>query len=216
MNDRALDGRYRIRINQMEVLVDPGVYAPGFFTDSAWFADEISTMVAGRSVLEIGTGSGVIGLACAIAGCYVVATDINPLAVLNARANVAALGLAMTVREGDLYTPLTKNEAFDFIFWAHPFNNCGVPVQDMLLRSGMDFHYDSLRGYIEGASKHLMPGGKLLLGTGDSADLTTIERIAVSCGYTPLALKSATMLLEQGGNQTITYMIYQFERLTEQ
>lgn len=64
----------------------------------------------------------------------------------------------------------------------------------MLLRSGMDHQYKSLRGYIAGAKFHLAPHGRLLLGTGDSADLDTIFMTAAEHEYRPKLLKESKCL----------------------
>lgn len=57
----------------------------------------------GRRVLDVGTGTGVLGIAAARLGAAtVVAIDTDPLAVAAARANAARNGVALDVREGSL------------------------------------------------------------------------------------------------------------------
>jgi hypothetical protein len=74
----------------------------------------------------------------------------------------------------------------------------------------MDYNYEGLRGYITEAKKHLMaPNGKLLLGTGDSADLRTVCAIAARNGYGLRLLKEAKMPLEEGGSLLIRYLLYE-------
>ena len=53
-----------------------------------------SPLVRGKRILEIGTGTGLVTLCCLRAGAAeVVATDINPVAVANARYNAMLLGV---------------------------------------------------------------------------------------------------------------------------
>src|SRR5947207_118043 len=60
MRERAKEGIYTVDVNGLELEVFPGVYAPGFFTDTAWFCKELPLLVGARSLLEIGTGTGAI------------------------------------------------------------------------------------------------------------------------------------------------------------
>ena len=206
---RQRDTPYEAACGDIVLTALPNVYAPFFFTDSQWFGEHVSSIVGTGSLLEIGSGSGVISVICALNGARVTATDINPAAVENTRINAEKYKLDIDVRSGDLYSPLRESEKFEYIFWAHPFNNWETPVDDILLRSGMDFRYEGIRGYIAGAKAHLRPDGRLLLGTGDSADLETIEKIAIESGYTLKLLREATMPLELGLPNEITYLIYE-------
>ena len=200
---------YDVVYGGVEFIVYPNVYAPEFFDDSLWYAKQLQDIVGKKSLLEIGTGTGVIGIFCAKGGTKVTVTDINPDAVKNAQANVDRHNLPISVREGNLYEPLSSEEKFDFIFWAHPFNPWDMPV-DMLLASGIDPQYEGLRGYVSGAKNHLTPDGKLLLGTGDSADLRLIESIAHDNGYTLKLLREIDQPLEPGKEDRIKDLIYEF------
>ncbi len=210
MKAKANGSSYETHCDGIALTVLPNVYAPRCFTDSLWFARQLRQIVGTGSLLEIGTGTGVIAIFCARNGARVVATDVNSDAVQNARLNVTRHNLGISVREGNLFEPIKPNEKVDYIFWAHPFNNWETPVRDMLLRSGMDYNYEGLRGYIAEARNHLGPHGKLLLGTGDSADLETVSAIAARNGYRPKLLNEARMPLEEGGSLLIRYLLYEF------
>lgn len=59
--------------------------------------------VAGRRVLDLGTGSGLVAIAAARAGAArVVAADVDPYAIAVARMNAAANGVALSLQLGDL------------------------------------------------------------------------------------------------------------------
>lgn len=213
MMEAAEQGPYDVTVNSTKLIVDPNVYAPGFFTDSAWFASELPKVVGTSSLLEIGTGTGVVAIACALASERVVAVDINPFAVQNALKNVAQCNVQVDVRESNLYDSVGTREKFDCIFWAHPFNNWSEPIPDMLLRSGLDHNYEGLRGYIRGARRHLNKQGRLLLGTGDSADLDSIGQIAADLGYGVRDLIEAELPLQEGSRLRITYKIVELVRV---
>jgi release factor glutamine methyltransferase len=210
MKRRSEKGPYKVIIGGLSFIIHPEVYAPQLFSDTLFFFRELPGLVGNKSLLEIGTGTGILGIACALKGASVVMTDINPHAVMNARENVKRHGLDITVREGSIYEPLKMGERFDCIFWAHPYNNWGKPVRDMLLKSGFDHDYQGLKSYIRGAREHLSRDGRLLLGTGDSADIGTIERVANDNGYSIEVLRKSRARLGKGSGSEITNMLLQF------
>ena len=201
---------YDVNYGGLSFRVLPNVYAPEFFDDSLWYAKQLKKIVGKKSFLEIGTGTGVIAVFCSKNGANVVATDISHNAVKNARFNAKRHKLTISVREGNLYNPIKPSEKFDFIFWAHPFNNWNISVEDDLLRTGIDPNYKSLKGYISGAKKHLSLKGKLLLGTGDSADLKMVAAIAKQNNYKLKLLKESERPLGKGQNKKIKDIIYEF------
>lgn len=213
MNDASKTGIYEATC-QIPLSVFPNVYAPDFFTDSYWFSKHLPNILRkGASFLEIGTGTGIISILLAMDGKRnITATDIVPAAVNNARANIERHNLqdCISVREGHIYSVLKPDERFDYIFWAHPFNNSPIPVVDPLLGTGLDHNYNNLRDYIKNARKHLNKGGKLLLGTGDSADIETMLEIAKENNFEMQLLKSEVVPLEYGRPAIIEYRIYEF------
>jgi release factor glutamine methyltransferase len=170
--------RYPCRSAGIDIVVLPQVFSPAYFTDSEWFASEIAKLASGRTLLDIGTGTGIIALAAAKRGALVTATDINPHAVENARINFAAHGVAADVFEGDVYAAVADCSRFDLIFWNHPFNLGTNPREDALSLCGFDYQYNGVRQFIGGAPAHLAPGGRLLLGTSTFAEVALIEQIA--------------------------------------
>jgi predicted nicotinamide N-methyase len=59
--------------------------------------------VAGRTVLDVGTGSGIVAIAAALAGARaVLAADVDPYAIVATRLNAAANGVDVETRLGDL------------------------------------------------------------------------------------------------------------------
>jgi methylase of polypeptide subunit release factors len=212
MRRKQSQGPYDIEIEGRSFSVHPEVYAPLFFTDTEFLYRELPEIVGEGSLLEMGCGTGVLGIACALNGAEkVVMTDINPAASENASVNVwyNDIRKKIEVREGNMYENIRVEEKFDNIFWSHPYNRSEEPVEDMLMISGFDYKSRGIAGYIEGAKNHLTEGGRLLLGTGDSADLDIIENIAEANGYVPKILKKIEMSLGVGSEDTIKNYIVQ-------
>jgi predicted nicotinamide N-methyase len=60
-------------------------------------------VVAGRSVVDLGTGSGLVGIAAMKSGArHVVAVDVDPVAIVAAELNAEANGVALEVRCEDM------------------------------------------------------------------------------------------------------------------
>jgi release factor glutamine methyltransferase len=123
----------------------------------------------GDTVLDIGTGTGLIGLLTATQGARrVVATDINPAAVRNARHNARRLGYGdiFEVREVSMERPgafevIAPGETFDLIVTDPPFRN--FKPRKMREYALGDENYALLRSIMTGAREHLTESGRMLL-----------------------------------------------------
>lgn len=94
---------------RLEAAVGQALPAP--FWASAWAGGQALAryvldhpgVVAGRSVLDLASGSGMVGIAAAMAGASaVVANDIDPYAVAAIAANAEANGVSVAVSQDDL------------------------------------------------------------------------------------------------------------------
>ena len=132
-----------------------------------------------RRVLDIGTGSGCIAIACALAlpAAQVDAVDLSPEALAVARRNVAhhAVGERVRLLEGDVYAPL-GSERYELVVANPPYVSEGemrrLPKEyrhepDLALRAGSD-GLDVARRILAGLPERLAPGGVLVLEVGNS------------------------------------------------
>ncbi len=150
------------------------------------------TIAGGRDVLEIGTGTGLLSILCLQNGASnVVATDINPAAVANAKYNAAVLvpDSVLDVRQVDPSTPdaysvIGENERFDLIISNPPWEDGEVtkPADHAFYDPGFVL-MDSL---LDGLSKHLKPGGRCLLAYGH---VPAIKRLQVEAEKRNLEFK---------------------------
>jgi ribosomal protein L3 glutamine methyltransferase len=132
-----------------------------------------------RRILDVGTGSGCIAIACAVAfpEAEVDAVDVSPHALDVARRNVARHGVGERVHlfQGDVYEPL-GDARYDLIVSNPPYVSDeemrSLPQEylhepDLALRAGAD-GLDVVRRILAGARRHLEPDGALFVEVGDS------------------------------------------------
>lgn len=198
-----------VKINGIKIRVLPDVFSPAIFFESKWYAEKIATMVKGKKLLEIGPGTGIVGLFSALNGATVTAIDINDKAVENTKINFGLYNLPIDVRLGNVYEPLKRSEKFDFIFWNHPFNKTSINDTDKFFKSVFDFEYQYLRVYIGGARKHLLKNGKLLLGTSNIADLEEIRFIADEYKFDFILVDKIDRFTEVD-DSSVDFRIYEF------
>jgi ribosomal protein L3 glutamine methyltransferase len=132
-----------------------------------------------RRVLDVGTGSGCIALACAahFPRAHIDAVDVSPEALALARENVRALRLGRRVRliESDHFAAL-QGRRYDIIVSNPPY----VGEREMrrlppeyrrepriALAAGRD-GLDSVKVILRDAGRHLQPGGLLVVEVGDT------------------------------------------------
>ncbi len=124
-------------------------------------SNEVGLMMPGRfeSAADLGTGCGGLAVRWARRCGRVLATDINPRAVLMSRYNAVVNRVdTLEVREGSLFEPL-QGEQFDFISMNPPF--VLAPDRKFIFRDG-GFDGDGfVQAVIRGAPAHLVPGGFL-------------------------------------------------------
>jgi release factor glutamine methyltransferase len=106
------------------LIIRPMVFHPRYFLTSAFFARFVLKLdLNGKSVADVGTGSGILALAAARAGAAsVLALDINPNAAQAAVENAHANGFGGSVRAigSNLLSAITPRPLFALFCRAHP------------------------------------------------------------------------------------------------
>lgn len=185
----------------MALTVTPAVLIPR--PDSEFVVVEFLAAFKGVDsprVVDVGTGSGCLALACAQAHktASVIAIDVSPDALDVARRNAEALGLAGRVafREGDLLGPVADDGPFDAILSNPPYIRSEVVptlepgVRDFEPHLALDGGPDGLRvvaPLIEQAVPLLKPGGTILLeiGSDQEAGVRALLEAQPSLSVTP-------------------------------
>jgi release factor glutamine methyltransferase len=124
-------------------------------------------------ILDLGTGSGAIALACAKErpDWQITAADCSPAALQIAKENAANLGLTVNFTLSDWFSNLAENQRFDAIVANPPYIAANDPhllqgdlrfEPSLALVSG-DEGLNALKHIIEHSLDWLKPGGLLLL-----------------------------------------------------
>lgn len=153
-------------------------------TDSLRTAIFSDPQLRGATVLEIGTGSGLVSLCCLQAGASkVVATDLNPKAVENARFNAAEMGFSnrfearlVPRRNPEAWTVIEPEATFDLIISNPPWENSKpVSVEELAL---YDPDFQLLKSLVTGARTRLRPNGRMWLAYGCVTAIRRIQEVA--------------------------------------
>jgi len=178
----ARDRELVTTIDGMRLVVLPTVFHPRFFGSSKIFGDYLRTLDLERKrFLDLGTGSGILGLVASRAGARVTAVDVNPRAVECARKNAGHAGLTMDCRVGDLFSAV-QEERFDIVAWNPPFfPKPARNASEFALFAGEG--YSTIRRFAAEARAHLAPGGRVLLILSEDLDLAAWRAMFEESGF---------------------------------
>jgi len=105
-----------VRFNQdLSIDVFSGIYSPA---EDSYLLIKI-VEVGNETLLDMGTGTGIVALHAAQQGASVTAVDNNPRAVANARYNAAHNNLVLSVHQSDLFSAISGR--FDIITFNPPY-----------------------------------------------------------------------------------------------
>jgi HemK-related putative methylase len=170
------------RLRGRTLLTDPQVFHPVCFLSTPVFLDYLSTVtVAGKRLLDMGTGSGSIGIFAALRGARVTACDINPRAVALAGENARRNGVEMETLASDLFSSLGERR-FDVICFNLPFfrGEPRSPFQHAFF-GGRDF--ETIRAFANGCRQALEPGGTVAVIFSEDSGHDDIVSLFADAGF---------------------------------
>ena len=179
--------------------VRPTVFHPRFFISSEAFAAFIDGLdLSGKSVADVGTGSGILALAAARAGAAnVIAADINPNAALCAAENARANGLGDRVCavSCDLLAALPPRPLFDVIVSSPP-KHAGEPrnIADLGWHAGSKYRY--IAALFEQSRERIRPGGRMYVMVSSDSDLDLFSELIAQAGFRARQVHEHSLYIE--------------------
>lgn len=164
----------------LTIYAPTGVYHPHPNAESSsellWLA-AYNVNPKGKRILELGCGTGAVGLwlAHAVRHNDVWLSDIDAVAVSTAEINGMANGLSVSVRQGNLFDGLPEGMLFDVILFNPPLWNSSLESQSDSI--AMDPGFGILRSFLTELDQRLDDRGEaIVLMTEDAMALDEMKR----------------------------------------
>lgn len=190
----------RERIGKFTFIVRPTVFNPVDYISSRIFADFVLTLdLNGRTVMDMGCGSGIISIIAASKGANCLAADINPIAVHSVKesAEINRLSGRINALESDLFesVPLSGEGSYEVIFFNPPYYK-GIPKNNFerAFKAGPDL--EVISNFLLSARRYLMPGGLVFFIVSSDMDLDDLKSRIKANGFGFEICKTIRKLLE--------------------
>lgn len=186
------------RVAGLDLTVLPSVFHPKVFVTSGFFAHFLQSLdLTGKSVVEIGTGSGVLALSAAKAGARsVLALDINPAAVKAAQLNAARNALSqVTALESNLFSAVPADLQFEVIISSPPsFSGEPRDTADRAWHAGPGYR-DIVPLFTQAATRLTLDGRMYLLLSSDT-NLALFDSLIAEAGFTSQRIATRSIWIE--------------------
>jgi len=147
-----------ISINGIELCVPTNVYHPGIGLSSRFFVDALSKRQIDGYVLDLGCGSGFVGMSVHRPGMKLVLSDISEAALASTAANLRRLGMQAEIVQSDLFQGL-RGRRFDAIIFSPPLFDKAVEHSAEVALCDPGGYL--LTRFLNDARNHLAADGKL-------------------------------------------------------
>ena len=180
-------GTREARAAGFRLVVPPTVFHPKMFLSSEFFACFIDGLeLKGKSVADVGAGSGILALAAARAGAeQVVAVDINPYAVTATRENARRNGAGDRIVTlcSHLLSAVAPRPLFDVIVSSPPsFPGEPKDLADRAWFAGPG--YRDIAALFAQAGERLKPDGRFYLLLSSDSDLGLLGDLTRAARFT--------------------------------
>ncbi len=151
----------KLAFEDMIIHVWEGVYPP---SDDTFLLLDNLNLSGGEYVLDVGTGTGILAIKCALRGCHAVGIDVDKKAIRNAKFNakINSVDHLTCFLCGDVTTALRDGCNFDIVLMNPPYlPSSGDPRVDEPLWDGGPDGTSLIMRVIEDLGKLMSEDGKL-------------------------------------------------------
>lgn len=175
-----------VYIKGREFLVYPHVYPSDKFRTTNFLLDSIQPLLRNAIVCDMGCGMGIIGLfALQQRAKSVVQVDVNPIAVENAKANMALYHHSdkqIKIFESNCFDNVPR-QIFDVVIFNIPFHSEPYEIEDPLKYAFHDPNFTSTRKFLCQVGGYCHPKTDILIAFSSKGDIYGLEEIFGGTGF---------------------------------
>ena len=183
VSEKYLSKERNYRYKDITITVFPGVFHPGFYFSTKLLLKFLKGVeLAGKYVLELGAGTGLISIYASKRGGFVTASDISLTAVYNIEKNTKMNDANVEVVHSDLFDDIPQRR-YDYIIINPPYYRKTPSVEkEFAWFGGDDFQY--FRKFFTQLGNNYYENTNVIMVLSDEADIEMIRSIAVEYKFT--------------------------------
>ncbi|MGM5470912.1 methyltransferase [Flavobacteriaceae bacterium LMO-SS05] len=165
------------KYNNISVRVLPNVFPPHFTMSTKVLLDYLNVIdLQGKTLLELGCGSGIIALYSASKGAHVTAIDINQSALEQLKLDAKKNGIQLKIIHSNLFEHIHSNN-FDYIIINPPYYpKQPINIEEQAWFCGENFEY--FQNLFKQLPNHLSTESKALMILSEDCELEIIKNLA--------------------------------------
>ena len=184
------------RSHGISLMIGPTVFHPGFFHTTHFLLNYLKTKrVAGKKVLELGAGSGLISIYAAKQNAIVTASDISLAAIHYLMRNSRYNHVKMEVLHADLFEKMGP-AIFDLVLVNPPFYKKDPDnMQEHAWYCGKEGNY--FKKFFSGLAKHIHEDSEVIMVLCETCDLQMIIALAQEQGFEMKCIRISQTIIEK-------------------